>query len=151
MELTLGSNSIRNTNGVLKVQGKEQIVLELRAGDNQLLVTMDLYDSGGNHVAHLRRNVWAFNHHNRFEISTSPASLPLFTTPTWLKLTDNETGEIVFEASAVDKEKVQVPRGKLYTHKGQLLEITSHYCRIVGGVTLFGDVLDAGGGAVVVG
>ena len=151
MELTLGSNSFRNSTGVVTLQGKEQIVLEIRAVDHQLLLTMDLYDSAGTHVAHLRRNSWAFNRDNRFALSASPPSLPLFTSPTWLKLTDSEAGEIVFEARVVQNDQIQVPSGKFYTHKGQLFEITSHLCRLAGGVTLFGDVFDVGGGAVVIG
>ncbi|MGH7235178.1 MAG: hypothetical protein ACREIO_02245 [Nitrospiraceae bacterium] len=151
MELTLGSNSFRNSNGVVKLQGKEQFVLELRAVDHQLLLTMDLYDSAGSHVAHLRRNSWAFNRDNRFALSASPPSLPLFTSPTWLKLTDSETGEIVFEARVVQDDQIQVPSGKFYTHKGQLFEITSHLCRLAGGVTMFGEAFDVGGGAVVIG
>jgi len=151
MELTLGSNSFRNSNGVLKLQGKEQIVLELRAVDHQLLLTMDLYDSAGSHVAHLRRNSWAFNRDNRFALSASPPSLPLFTSPTWLKLTDGETGEIVLEARVVQDDQIQVPSGKFYTHNGQLFEITSHLCRLEGGVTMFGDAFDVGGRAVVIG
>jgi len=151
MELTLGSNSFRNSNGVLKLQGKEQIVLELRAVDHQLLLTMDLYDSAGSHVAHLRRNSWAFNRDNRLAFSASPPSLPLFASPTWLKLTDSETGEIVFEARVVQDDQIQVPNGKFYTHNGQLFEITSHLCRLAGGVTMFGDAFDVGGGAVVIG
>jgi len=151
MELTLGSNSFRNSSGVVKLQGKEQIALELRAVDHQLLLTMDLYDSAGTHVAHLRRNSWAFNRDNRFALSASPPSLPLFTSPAWLKLTDSETGEIVFEARGVQNDQIQVPSGKFYTHTGQLFEITSHLCRLAGGVTMFNDVFDVGGGAVVIG
>jgi len=44
MELNIGSNIIRNTIGVLNVQGKEQIFLEI-GEDDQLLLTMDIYDS----------------------------------------------------------------------------------------------------------
>lgn len=151
MELTLGSNSFRNSNGVVILQGKEQIVLEVRAVDYQLMLTMDLYDSAGTHVAHLRRNSWAFNQDNRFAFSASPPSLPLFTSASWLRLTDSETGEVVFEARVIQNDQIQVPNGKFYTHKGQLFEITAHLCRLAGGVTMFGDAFDVGGGAVVIG
>ena len=151
MELTLGSNSFRNSNGVVRLQGKEQVVLELRAVDGQLLLTMDLYDPAGTHVAHLRRNAWAFNQGDRFALSDSPPALPLFTNSTWLKLTDHETGEIVFEARVVQNDQIQVPSGKFYTHKGQLFEITAHLCRLEGGPAMFGDAIDVGGGPVVIG
>ena len=151
MELNIGSNIFRNTNGVLALQGKEQIVLEMKPDHTQLLLTMDLYDAEGSHLAHLRRNSWAFNEKNRFQLSTSPVALSLFTDPVWLRLTDKETGEMVLEVSVVDKERVHVLRGKFHTHKGKLVEITSHYCRMIGGITKFGDVADVRGGAVVIG
>jgi len=151
MELNVGSNIFRNANGVLTLHGKEQIVLEMKPDHTQLLLTMDLYDTEGSHIAHLRRNFWAFNDKNRFQLSTSPVALSLFSDPVWLKLTDKETGDVLLEVSAVDKEKVQVLRGKFHTHKGKLVEITSHYCRIFGSSKKFCEVADARGGAVVIG
>jgi len=150
MELNVGSNIFRNTNGVLALQGKEQIVLEMKLDHTQLLLTMDIYDAEGNHLAHLRRNTWAFNDKNRFQLSTSPVALSLFTDPVWLKLTDKETGDVLLEVSAVNKEKIQVLRGKFHTHKGKLVEITSHYCRMIGGNKKFCEVADVRGGAVVI-
>jgi hypothetical protein len=151
MDLAIGSNSFRNTNGVLAIHGREQIVLEVAPENDQLLLTMDLYDASGRQVAHLRRNEWKFNLDDRFAFSAAAASPSLYGGAPWLKLDDKETGETVFEASATDREKVQILQGKLYTHKGQLLEITSHLCRIAGVVTMFGDARDARGGAIVIG
>lgn len=151
MDLTIGSNSFRNTNGVLTIHGKEQIVLEVASESDQILLTMDLYNASGRQVAHLRRNEWKFNVDDRFAFSAAPASPSLYGGAPWLKLVDKETGETVLEATATDREKVQIIEGKLYTHKGQLLEITSHLCRIAGVVTMFGDTRDVRGGAIVIG
>lgn len=151
MDLAFGSNSFRNTNGVLAIHGREQIVLEIVPDDERLLLTMDLYDASGRQVAHLRRNEWKFNVDDRFTFSASAASPSLYGSAPWLKLLDKETGETVLEATAADRDKVQILQGRLYTHKGQLLEITSHLCRIAGVVTMFGDTRDARGGAVVIG
>lgn len=151
MDLTIGSNSFRNTNGVLTVHGKEQIVFEFALDSDQLLLTMDLYDAAGRQVAHLRRNAWKFNVDDCFAFSTTASSPSLYGSAPWLRLTDQETGATVLEASVADGNKLQILHGNLYTHKGQLLEITSHLCRIAGVVTLFGDTRDARGGAIVIG
>jgi hypothetical protein len=151
MELNIGSNIFRNTNGVLALQGREQIVLEMRPDQTQLLLTMDLYDKEGSQIAHLRRNSWAFNDKDRFQLSTSPVALSLFRDPVWLRLTDKETGDVVLEVNAVDKEKVQVLRGRFHTHKGKLVEITSHYCRMIGGSKQFCEVADVRGGVAAIG
>ena len=47
LELHVGSNVFRTTNGVIKLQGKEQIVLEVQHEPPALLLTMDFYDEQG--------------------------------------------------------------------------------------------------------
>lgn len=141
MELNIGSNIIRNTSGVLNVQGKEQISLEIGERDNQLLLTMDIYDSAGDHIAKLRRNAWVFNKRDQFEVNTSLVSL---------KLIDKETGEIVVEANVVDKDKIQVLQGRFYTHTGHLLEITPEFWRIGDSIKMSGNIIDSCGGAVAI-
>ena len=140
MELNVGSNIIRNTSGVLNVAGKEQIFLEIGT-DGQLLLTMEIYDNKGHHIAKLRRNAWAFNENNRFSITTNPNSL---------KLVDNGTGEVVVEVNVIDKDRIQIPKGRFYTYKGDLLEITPQFWRIRG-ITMSGNVIDSCGGAVAIG
>ncbi len=151
MDLSIGSNSFRNSNGVLAIHGKEQIVLEFLPENDLLLLTIDLYNPSGRQIAHLRRNEWKFNVDDHFAFSATAASPSLYGGAPWFRLVDKESGDTVLEASAPDREKVQILEGKLYTHKGQLLEITSHFCRIAGVVTMFGDTRDARGGAIVIG
>ena len=151
LELRLGSNIFRNTNGVVKVQGKEQLVLEVSPDHDRVLLTMDFYDGSGNHVAHLRRNRWAFNEGNRFSINTSDSPPSLFPHLPWLKIMDEDTGETLLEAAIAPGGKVHVATGKFYSHRGQLIEITSHFCRVGSDQTFFGDVFEARGGTAVLG
>lgn len=67
-ELVIGSNRVINAHGVIGVDGEPQVELE-RGTDMQLLLTMDLYDQGGKHVAKLRRNARAF-HGEDYDIAT---------------------------------------------------------------------------------
>jgi hypothetical protein len=112
---------------------------------------MDVYDGSGNHVAHLRRNRWAFNDGNRFLISTSESPPSLFPNLAWIKVTDQDSGETVLEAAVAPGDKVHVATGKFYSHRGQLIEITSHFCRVGSTHTLFGDVFEARGGSATLG
>ena len=115
------------------------------------MLTIDLYDGSGHHVAHLRRNRWAFNDGARFALSTSDSPPTLFPNLPWLKVTDQDTGETVIEAAMAPGEKIHVATGKFYSHRGQLIEITSHFCRVGSTHTLFGDVFEARGGTAVLG
>jgi len=69
LELHVGSNVFRNTNGVVKLQGKEQLVLETQPQPLALLLTMDLYDEQGTRVGHIRRNALSAHSAGRFTIN----------------------------------------------------------------------------------
>ena len=140
MELDIGSNIIRNTSGVLNVAGKKQIFVEFDKR-GRLLLTMDIYDSTGSHIAKMNRNAWVFNKKNRFSITTVPASL---------KLQDKQTGETVVEVNVIAKDKIRIHKGWFYTHRGHLLEITPSFWRIAGGITMSGNIFDSCGGAVAI-
>jgi hypothetical protein len=150
MELNIGTNIFRNTNGILKLQGKEQVFLEVHADPPGLVLTIDLYDEHGGHIAHLRRNKWAFNQKNRFDLQTSTA-LSLFTYPAWLRIVDKETHDAVLDINLVKEDTVHILKGKFLTHKGHPFEITPHYWRLAGIPTMFGNVQDNRGSAVTIG
>ena len=151
LELLIGSNIFRNTNGVIKIQGKEQLFLESKPEQGLLLVTLDLYSEAGVHVGHVRRNALVLNRTEQFTIDihrtdgSNPSDLPL------VIVSDRLTGQTVLEARAVADKKVHIVIGKFYSHKGMLVDITPHYCRIGSGMTLFGDVSENKGSAVVLG
>lgn len=151
MDLKLGSNAFRNTSGVLTLQGREQVVLELKPETSQLLLTMDLYDAEGARIAHLRRNTWVLNKEEAFAFASGPESPTLFSDHAWVKITARPAGETVFEGKVLDKDVVEISSARFFTHSGHLVEISSHYCRIRGNTTLFGDVQDMNGGPVRIG
>lgn len=151
LELLIGSNKFRNTNGVVRIQGKEQLFLESKPEQGLLLVTIDLYNETGAHIGHLRRNVPALNPADQFSVDVHPANDSVPADLPWVRVTDQSTGQTVLEACIVAHKKIQVVRGKFYSHKGMLVDITPHYCRIGSGTTLFGDVSENKGGTVVLG
>jgi hypothetical protein len=131
-ELNLGSNVFTNTPGVLLVDGQPQVSLERAGTEDQLLLTMDVYDladAGVRHVAKLRRNAWAFNDHDRFDITTDPRSLQLI---------ERESGTVVIEANVLDENRIAVPRATFYTPRGDLIAVEPGGVRI-GGITLSGN------------
>jgi len=140
MELTIGSQVVRNTSGVLMVQGKEQICLELGPERDQLLLTMNLYITGGNHVARLRRNAWTFNDHDRFALTIALGALTLV---------DTTTHDLVLEVRVAGRDAVVIPQASFRTVTGQRVEITPEHCRIEG-QTGPGAVIVGGAGAVAI-
>ena len=140
MEFSMGSNTIRNTNGVIKAEGKDQVLLEIGT-DLQVLLTMDIYDAKGTHVAKVIRNTFAFDYKDRFRLTLKPRTV---------LLVNRELGTVLIEAALLDKDKVQVIQGSFYSCKGHLVEITPRCWRVMGD-TISGTIFDSHGGAVVIG
>jgi hypothetical protein len=141
MELTIGSRVFRGTSGVLIVQGKQQLSLEWGMEPHQLLLTMNLYNAGGMHIARVRRNAWTFNDRDRFELSAARGVV---------KLIDTTTGEVVVEARVVGRDKLEIPRGCFCTNAGHRVEITPEYCHIGGQATSVTEIV-GGPSAVAMG
>lgn len=151
LELHVGSNVFRSTNGVIKLQGKEQLVLEAQQHPRALLLTMDLYDEQGTRVGHIRRNALSAHSAGRFTINVKAADDSMPDDQPSVTVADRTTGHTVFEACLVQGRKVRMIAGHFYTHKGELVTISPHYCRIGTDLTLFGNVAESRGGAAAIG
>ena len=115
MQLTIGSNRLRNTDGVINVRGDEQIALEWGQFDSELLLTMDLYDISGYHIARLRRNHWTFNDRDRFVFTAGAGGV---------SLVDTKSSQLVIEARVVGGDSVAVTQGVFNSSEGRQIEIT---------------------------
>ena len=151
LELRIGSNIFRRTNGVVTIHGKEQLVIETKSEQGLLLATLDLYDERGTRIAHLRRHVLTLNDRGQFAVDVrlgqglSPSDMPS------VRLRDLQSGHLVFEARMASDSRVDLICGRLHSHKGIPVEITSHYCRIGSQTTLFQEIIEAQGGPAVLG
>ena len=148
MDLKIGSNAFRNTNGIVAIQGKEQLVLEWHPDQHQLLVTLDLYNEQGRRIGHVRRNRLALGAKDTFDCSSGPETPSLFAPQPWVKIVAKKTEEVVLEVSVVDAGTIAISEGRFYTHKGSLVEINSHVCRVGEGTALFGEVKEMDGGVL---
>lgn len=151
LELHVGSNVFRSTNGVIKLQGKEQIVLEVQPQPPALLLTMDFYDEQGQRIGHLRRNQLSAAGSSRFAVSITTAPDATIDDPLTVTVSDRATGNTTIEVYLFQRRKIRLTSGNFCTHKGELVSISPHYCRIGTGLTRFGDVVESRGGIAVIG
>ncbi|HEU4684399.1 MAG TPA: hypothetical protein VFS39_07855 [Nitrospira sp.] len=151
LELHIGSNVFRTTNGVVKLQGKEQFFFEVRPDPPALLLTMDIYDEHGQRIGHLRRNALSSAFASRFTLSVTSAPDASLEDPLTVIVMDRVLGHTVIEAYLFQKRKIRVTAGQFHTHKGDLVSISPHYCRIGTGLTRFGDVAECRGGTASIG
>jgi hypothetical protein len=151
LELHVGSNIFRTTNGVMKLQGKEQIVLEVQPEPAALLLTMDFYDERGQRIGHVRRNQLSAAGSSRFALCVTTALDATLDDPLTVTVSDRATDNTVIEVSLFHRRKIRFTSAQFHTHKGEVVSITPHYCRIGSGLTLFGDVIEGRGGTAMLG
>ncbi len=122
MQLTIGSSRLSNTDGVISVRGNQQILFEWGPFEPKLLLTMDLYNISGSHIARLRRNQWTFNDRDRFVFTADAGGV---------SLVDTRSSEVILEARVVSGESVVVTRGVFNSSAGRQIEITKEDWNVV--------------------
>src|SRR4029453_108999 len=112
-----------------KIQGKEQIVLEVQPQPPALFLTMDFYDGKAQRIGHLRRNHLPPARSNRFARSRTAAPEATIEDPLTVTVSDRATGNTVIEVYLFQRRKIRFTSGSFYSHKGELVSISPHYCR----------------------
>ncbi len=151
LELHVGSNIFRTTNGVIKFQGKEQVVLEVQHEPPALLLTMDFYDEHGQRIGHLRRNQLSAAGASRFAVGVSAPPDPTLDDPLTVTVSERTTGSTIIEVYLFQRRKIRFTNAHFHTHKGEVVSISPHYCRLGTGLTMFGDVVEGRGGTAAIG
>ena len=139
MNIQLGTNTLRNTNGTFLAHGKEQIRIEWQEESKSLSLTMGVFMPTGTEVATLKQNVWATNPNDRF----------LFTsTSETLKVEDTTLKTVVMEIQTTADQSVKIPTAKFYTSKGTLSEVSAEWWRVGNKMELAGIDTDLEGGGI---
>lgn len=139
MDINIGSNKLRNTNGVMTAHGQELIRVEVGESDGQLFLTMGMYMPTGSEVAKLERNAWVSNEGDRFEITAEPHSV---------KVMDKTLKNVVIQLATDDRKMIEVSLAKFYTSKGMLSEVSAEWWRVGNKMELTGVDMDLDGGNI---
>ncbi len=139
MDINIGSNRLRNTNGVVTAHGQELIRVEVGESDGQLLLTMGMYMPTGSEVAKLERNAWVSNEGDRFEINAEPQ---------FVKVMDKTLKNVVIQLATDETKMIEVSLAKFYTPKGMLSEVSAEWWRVGNKMELTGVDMDLEGGTI---
>ncbi|MCH8041326.1 MAG: hypothetical protein IH977_13445 [Nitrospinae bacterium] len=139
MDILIGSNQLRNTNGIFVAQEQEFIKLELGENDSGLLLTMNLYNPTGTQVAKLERNTWVSNDQDRFELNAGPESV---------MLVDNTLKGVVILLKIEDHNRITIPQAKFYLPSGRVSEVTADGWQVGNTIELKGTDIDLDGGVI---
>jgi hypothetical protein len=115
MDVEIGSNLYRNTNGMITIEGVPQIEVAIKPSNGSLLVNFALFDGAGKMIAKLSDSTLMFNERRAYEVSKTAKSIAL-------KQVDS--GKIVLQMELRAPEMVAITRGEFHTVKGHVIEVT---------------------------
>ena len=139
MDVSIGSNTLRNTNGIFTTNDQDFIRIELVEDAPQL--TMELFNPTGTSVAKLDQNQWQTNNQDRFEIDSDGPTITI---------RDSILKSIIIQVTMEEKNSVSIPTGKFYLPSGSVSEVTKEWWRVGNKMELQGIDMDLSGGAIEV-
>jgi hypothetical protein len=141
MDIEVGSNLYRNTDGMIEIEGVPQLQVAIRSPAGTPVVNFALFDENGRMLAKLVDSVLAFNERRAYELAKSPSGI---------SLKHSESGKIVLQVEVKAPNLAALKRAEFRTGKGHLFEVSATDWRLEK-QRKSGTTTDAKGGAVVIG
>lgn len=141
MDVEVGSNLYRNTDGMIEIEGVPQIQVALKPVTGALLVNFALFDSGGKLTAKLNDSTLMINEKRAYEVAKTSKSL---------LLTHSASGTVILELSVKEPDLVSWIKGEFYTIKGHVIKISPTEWKI-DNLRASGTTQDLKGKSVIIG
>lgn len=141
MDVEVGSNLYRNTDGTIEVEGIPQLQIALKPTTGALLVNFALFDAGGKVTAKLNDSTLMINEKRAYEVSKTPKSLVL---------THLTSGTVILKMDVTAPDLVAFTKGEFHTIKGHVIQISPTEWKI-DKLRASGTTQDVKGGSVVLG
>lgn len=116
MDIEIGSNLYRNSNGTIEVEGVPQIQVARHPASGMLLVNFALFDSNGRMLAKVVDSTLMFNERRAYEVTKADASLTM---------KEVASGKILLKLEVKAPDVIALTRGEFHTIKGHLLQVSS--------------------------
>jgi len=141
MDVEVGSNLYRNSDGTIEIEGVPQIQLAQHPSTGALLVNFALFDSNGRMLAKVVDSTMMFNERRAYDLNKTAKSVAV---------KEAASGKILLQLDMKASDVVSFSKGEFHTMKGHLLEVSAKEWKIdkqkKSGLTH-----DAKGGAVSIG
>ena len=141
MDVEVGSNLYRDTDGMIEIDGVPQIQVMLKPTTDDLLVTFALFDTGGKVTAKLIDSTLMVNERRAYDVETTPKSL---------RLTHSASGTVILQMDVKAPGLVAFTQGEFHTMKGRAIHVSPTEWNI-DKLRVSGTTHDLKGGSVVLG
>ena len=123
MDFDIGSNSYRNAQSSVDVDGIWQFSFEHNRRYNEMMLKGLIFDQNGTMAAKISENSLSLNIRGEYEIVSDP---------TVVKVLNRQNQNVILEVRFHNKDRVQIHHARLHTGKGHVLEITPTFWKING-------------------
>jgi hypothetical protein len=141
MDVEVGSNVYRNTDGMIEIEGVPQIEVALKPGTGALLVNFALFNEEGKVTAKLNDSILMINEKRAYDVTRTPKGL---------SLTHSASGTVILQIDMTAPGVVALTKGEFHTVKGHVIRISPTEWRI-DKLRASGTTQDLNGKSVVIG
>jgi len=141
MDIEVGSNLYRNSDGTIEIEGVPQIQVAQHPSTGALLVNFALFDSNGRMLAKVVDSAMMFNERRAYDLSKTLKSVTV---------KEAASGKVLLQLDLKAPDVVSFSKGEFHTMKGHLLEVSAKEWKIEK-QQKSGQMHDAKGGAVSIG
>jgi hypothetical protein len=141
MDVEVGSNLYRNSDGTIEIEGVPQIQVSQHPATGALLVNFALFDANGKMLAKVVDSTIMFNERRAYELAKTAHSVTL---------KESATGKVLLQLELKSPDTVVFSKGEFHTMKGRLFEVSAKEWKI-DKQRKSGATQDAKGGAVAIG
>jgi len=138
VDISVGSNRLRNTNGEFQADGQNLIQITI-SDDGTLHLSMALYNPAGTQIAKLEHNTWTSNDQDRFEFKIDGDTA---------LLVDKTLKGVVLAAKKESQTEVSILQAKFYLPRGMVSEVTPEHWHVGNKLELKDVDTDLRGGAI---
>jgi hypothetical protein len=141
MDIEVGSNLYRNTDGTIEIEGVPQIQVSRHPSTGALLVNFAVFDSTGRMLAKMVDSTLMFNDRRAYDVNKTAKSVAV---------KEAASNKVLLKLEVTSPGVVSFSQGEFHTMKGHLLEVSSKEWKIDKQIKS-GQTVDVNGGAVSIG
>ena len=141
MDIEIGGNLYRNTDGTVEIEGAPQIEISLKGPNGPLMVNFVVVDQNGRLIAKVVKSSMFFNESRAYSLSRTSTSVVM---------TEGASGKVVLQVELKEPDCVAIRKAEFITLKGHVIEVTPVDWRIGTTRSSQGDS-DSNGGAIALG
>jgi hypothetical protein len=121
MDVEVGSNVYRNSDGTIEIEGVPQIQVAQHPSSGALLINFALFDATGRMLAKVVDSTMMFNERRAYEVTKSPKSVTL---------KEAASGKVLLQMELKAPNVVTFSKGEFHTMKGHLLQVSAKEWKI---------------------